>query len=205
MVNTTFLTFILGFASMGIALTTQDISAETGVSVTDVSELLSTVDTSSIDIKKWVGPLNVTEETVTSWPVFVKSYVLDEMKATFQEGLDIPLDEATKPKLKSIVPRQNNRERVEAQINRVLIDARSRHDDTHRRQLAGCRSFRCGLCATGISVAWAAALGACGAAAATEEAISAGTLTPIAAVQLTACVAGAHGLYLAGWSECLGM
>ncbi|PNP83967.1 hypothetical protein FNYG_02655 [Fusarium nygamai] len=84
-------------------------------------------------------------------------------------------------------------------------DAKIEKHADHRRRLAGCPSVRCGVCGAGLTVAYVAALTACGAAAATEEAISAGTLTPAAVVTLGACVSGAHATHVGGWTFCLSM
>lgn len=54
----------------------------------------------------------------------------------------------------SAVPkRQNNRQRVEQQVNDILNQHRREHQATRRRNSAVCRITRCNVCGAGMSVA----------------------------------------------------
>lgn len=100
---------------------------------------------------------------------------------------------------------QSNRDKLQKEIDAVIADYRAKHEADHGRRLAGCPSSRCTVCAVGLTVAYVSGLTFCGATALTEEAVSAGTLTPLALTQLGACVTLAHATYAGGWAFCIGM
>ncbi|KAF5024159.1 hypothetical protein F66182_3794 [Fusarium sp. NRRL 66182] len=101
--------------------------------------------------------------------------------------------------------RKANRAKVEAEIDDLVQNHKTNHEEQNRRELRVCPSNRCSVCAGALTATYVAAVAVCGTAAATEEAISAGALTPIAIAQLTACVGGAHAAYVGGWTFCIGM
>ncbi|KAF4461609.1 hypothetical protein FALBO_11591 [Fusarium albosuccineum] len=163
-------------AAAAALISTEQLAANLGVSPSDLSKLLSATDVSSLDITKYTKAL---ETLVDSNP-----------------------DGRTR---RSVKRQESNREKVQKEVDDRIAQYRSEHEADHGRRLAGCPSSRCGVCATGLTVAYVAGLTACGAAAVTEEAVSAGTLTPVALTQLGACVALAHSTYAGGWTFCLGM
>ncbi|KAF5589692.1 hypothetical protein FPCIR_6670 [Fusarium pseudocircinatum] len=177
-------------------LTVKDVAAKFGISETDINEILSTSDVSTINIDKWADFLDVSLKDIKSWPQSDKVAALEDVKKNLKTYMESDV---------KIEKRQDNRQKLQQEIDSKIAQYRSEHEDDHRRRLAGCPSVRCGVCGAGLTVAYVAALTACGAAAATEEAISAGTLTPAAVVTLGACVSGAHATYVGGWTFCLGM
>lgn len=183
-------------ATASALLTVKDLATKLGISETDINEILSTSDVSSINVNKWADFLDVSLKDIKSWPRSDKIAALEDVK----KNLKTYMESDTK-----IEKRQSNHQKLQQEIDSKIAQYRSEHEDDHRRRLAGCPSVRCGVCGAGLTVAYVAALTACGAAAATEEAISAGTLTPAAVVTLGACVTAAHGTYLGGWTFCLGM
>ncbi|KAF9761057.1 hypothetical protein IL306_003999 [Fusarium sp. DS 682] len=177
-------------------LTAKDVATKFSIPETDIKEILSTPDVSSINIDKWADFLDVSLKDVKSWPQSDKVAALQDVKKNIKTYMESN-NRAEK--------RQDNRQKLQKEIDAKIAQYRSEHDADHRRRLAGCPSTRCGVCGAGLTVAYVAALTACGAAAATAEAISAGTLTPAAVTALGACVAAAHGTYAGGWTFCLGM
>ncbi|KAF5723698.1 hypothetical protein FMUND_1632 [Fusarium mundagurra] len=177
-------------------LTIKDVATKLGISETDISEILSTSDVSSINVDKWADFLHVSPKDIKSWPQSAKVAALEDVKKNLKTYMESDA---------KIEKRQDNRQKLQQEIDGRIAQLRSEHEADHRRRLVGCPSFRCGICAAGLSIAYVSALTICGAAAATEEAISAGTLTPAAVVTLAACVSGAHGGYLGGWTWCIGM
>ncbi|KAG5744735.1 hypothetical protein H9Q69_010712 [Fusarium xylarioides] len=177
-------------------LTVKDMATKFGISETDISEILFTSDVSSINVDKWADFLDVSLKDIKSWPQSDKVAALEDVKKNLKTYMESD---------NKVEKRQNNRQKLQQEIDAAIAQYRSEHEDDHRRRLAGCPSIRCGVCGAGLTVAYVAALTACGASAATEEAISAGTLTPVALVTLGACVTGAHATYISGWTFCLGM
>jgi hypothetical protein len=179
----------LAFAAVAaaVALPSSDqLAAKLGVPAADVEKLLSTADVSSLDITVYTKALNVDPKEVASWSGSLKAYTLEQLQESIQSWIDNGSDKHTQ-----VAKRQaSNRDRVQAEINGLVARYRSEHEADHGRRLAGCPSTRCSVCAAGLTTVYLAALTACGAAAATEEAVSAGTLTPLAVTQLGACVAG---------------
>ncbi|KAF4344219.1 hypothetical protein FBEOM_1813 [Fusarium beomiforme] len=177
-------------------LTVKDVATKFGVPETDIKEILSTPDVSSIKIDKWADFLDVSLKDIKSWPQSDQVTALEDIK----KNLKTYMQSDTR-----IEKRQDNRQKLQQEIDSRIAQYRSEHEADHRRRLAGCPSKRCSVCGAGLTVAYVAALTGCGAAAATAEAISAGTLTPAAVTSLAACVAAAHGTYAGGWTFCLGM
>ncbi|KAF5989193.1 hypothetical protein FCOIX_51 [Fusarium coicis] len=177
-------------------LTVKDVAAKFGISETDINEILSTSDVSSIKVDKWADFLDVSLKDIKSWPQSDKVAALEDVKKNLKTYMESDA---------KIEKRQDNRQKLQREIDAKIAQYRSEHEADHRRRLAGCPSVRCGVCGAGLTVAYVAALTGCGAAAATEEAISAGTLTPAAVVTLGACVSAAHATYVGGWTFCLGM
>ncbi|KAF4991797.1 hypothetical protein FDECE_13908 [Fusarium decemcellulare] len=174
------------------------LAANLGVPAADIEELLSTTDVSSLDITKYTKALQVKPENVAGWAESLKTTALEQLQDRVQTYVDEAGSKVTKRQ-------QSNREKVQAEVDGLIAKYRSDHEEDHRRRLAGCPSNRCTVCATSLTVAYVAALTACGAAAVTEEAISSGFLAALAITQLGACVTGASGVYTSGWSYCLGM
>ncbi|KAF4984610.1 hypothetical protein FDECE_17049 [Fusarium decemcellulare] len=181
--------------------TRKELSTEFGVSEGDIDDLLSMTDISSIDITKWSKAMHLDAKEVESWPKSVKTSALEEIKDTVQVAVDFQLDGSTK----TVKRQQTNRQKVEQEVDGIIAQHRADHETDHRRRLTSCKSARCIVCASGLSVAYVGSLAVCGTAALTEEAISAGALTPVAAVQLGGCVTTASGVYGSGWAFCLGM
>ncbi|EMT68932.1 hypothetical protein NOF04DRAFT_6990 [Fusarium oxysporum II5] len=177
-------------------LTVKDVATKFGISETDIDEILSTSDVSTINVDKWADFLDVSLKDIKSWPQSDKVAALEDVKKNLKTYM------ASGAKIEK---RQGNLQKLQQEIDAKIAQYRSEHEADHRRRLAGCPSIRCGVCGGGLTVAYVAALTACGAAAATEEAISAGTLTPAAVVSLGACVTAAHATYASGWTFCLGM
>ncbi|EXA29870.1 hypothetical protein FOVG_18678 [Fusarium oxysporum f. sp. pisi HDV247] len=194
----------LTFAAVAAAVvlpSSDEVAAKLGIPAVDVNELLSTTDVSSLDITKYAKALNIDPKEVSSWPDSVKAYTLEQLHDSIQSWIENGSDERTQ-----VAKRQNsNRDRVQAEVNGLIARYRSEHEADHGRRLGGCPSTRCSVCAAALTATYLAALTACGAASVTEEAISAGTLTPLAVTQLGACVGAAHGTYAGGWTFCLGM
>lgn len=189
-------------AAAAAALTlTEQLAGNLGVPAYDVDELLSATDVSSLDITKYTKALKVNPEEVASWSESLKISALEQLQEHIQTWVDYNPDSGTQVAKRQ----QSNRDKVQAEADELIERYRRDHEADHRRRLAGCPTNRCTVCATGLTVAYVAGLTACGAAAVTEEAISAGTLTPIAVTQLGACVALAHSTYAGGWTFCLGM
>ncbi|EWG35861.1 hypothetical protein FVEG_00062 [Fusarium verticillioides 7600] len=161
-------------------LTVKEIATKFSIPEANINELLSASDVSTISVEKWADFLHTSSKEIRSWTQSAKTAALEEIKVEFKTYMENDTD--TK-----------------------LVKRTDAHEADHRRRLAGCPSARCGVCAAGLTIAYVTALTACGAAALTEEAISAGTLTPVAVVQLGACVGLAHGTYIGGWTFCLGM
>ncbi|KAF5012273.1 hypothetical protein FDECE_1654 [Fusarium decemcellulare] len=183
-------------AAAAALLSTEQLAGNLGLPAPDVDELLSTTDLSSLDITKYAGALKVSPKEIASWSESLKVTALEQLQERIQ----------TYAGTTTVVKRQqSNRDKVQAEVDELIANYRSDHEADHGRRLAGCPTNRCTVCATGLTVAYVAALTTCGAAAVTEEAISAGTLTPIAVTQLGACVALAHSTYAGGWTFCLGM
>ncbi|KAF4961204.1 hypothetical protein FGADI_441 [Fusarium gaditjirri] len=177
-------------------LTVKDVATKFGISETDINEILSTSDVSSINVDKWADFLDVSLKDIKSWPQSGKVAALEDVK----KNLKTYMESGAK-----VEKRQDNRQKLQQEIDAKIAQYRSEHESDHRRRLAGCPTVRCGVCGAGLTVAYVAALTACGSAAATAEAISAGTLTPAALVSLGACVSAAHATYVGGWTFCLGM
>ncbi|KAH7114935.1 hypothetical protein B0J13DRAFT_655663 [Dactylonectria estremocensis] len=189
-------------AAAAAALTSMEqLAANLGVPAYDVDELLSATDVSSLDITKYTKAMKVDPEEVASWSKSLKISALEQLQEGIQTWVDYNPDSRTQVAKRQ----QSNRDKVQEEVNELIAKRRRDHESDHGRRLAGCPTNRCTVCATGLTVAYVAALTACGAAAVTEETISAGTLTPIAVTQLGACVALAHSTYAGGWTFCLGM
>ncbi|KAG9508319.1 hypothetical protein J7337_001883 [Fusarium musae] len=184
--------------AVAASLTLKEIATKFSIPEANINELLSASDVSTISAEKWADFLHTSSKEIRSWTQSAKTAALEEIKVEFKTYMEADTD--TK-----LAKRQSNRDKVQTEINNRIATYRSEHEADHRRRLAGCPSVRCGVCAAGLTVAYVTALTACGAAALTEEAISAGTLTPVAVVQLGACVGLAHGTYIGGWTFCLGM
>ncbi|KAF5713073.1 hypothetical protein FMUND_8092 [Fusarium mundagurra] len=178
------------------SLTVKEVATEFSIPEANINELLSASDMSTISVDKWADFLHTSSKDIRSWSQSDKTAALEEIKVEFKTYME------TDTKL---AKRESNRDKVQREINNRIASYRSAHDADHRRRLAGCPSARCAVCAAGLTIAYATGLTACGAAALTEEAISVGTLTPVAVVQLGACVGLAHGTYIGGWTFCLGM
>jgi Skp family chaperone for outer membrane proteins len=177
-------------------LTVKDVATKFGISETDIKEILSASDVSSINVDKWADFLDVSLKDIKSWPQSDKVAALKDVKKNLKTYMESDA---------RVEKRQDNRQKLQQEIDAKIAQYRYEHEADHRRRLAGCPSVRCGVCGAGLTVAYVAALTACGAAAATAEAISAGTLTPAAVVSLGACVSAAHATYVGGWTFCLGM
>ncbi|KAF5636129.1 hypothetical protein F52700_5443 [Fusarium sp. NRRL 52700] len=177
-------------------LTVKEVSTKLGISETNINEILSTSDVSSIDVDKWADFLDVSLQDIKSWPKSDKVAALEDIKKNLKTYMKSTA---------MVEKRQSNQQKVQQEIDSRIAQYRADHEADHRRRLLGCPSVRCGVCGAGLTIAYVAGLGACGAAAATEEAISAGTLTPAAVATLAACVSGVHGVYISGWTFCLGM
>ncbi|KAF5007472.1 hypothetical protein FDECE_6203 [Fusarium decemcellulare] len=189
-------------AAAAALISTEQLAANLGVSPSDLSKLLSATDVSSLDITKYTKALEVDPEELASWPESLKISTLEKLQDRVQTLVDSNPDGRTR---RSVKRQESNREKVQKEVDDRIAQYRSEHESDHGRRLAGCPSSRCGVCAAGLTVAYVAGLTACGAAAVTEEAVSAGTLTPVALTQLGACVALAHSTYAGGWTFCLGM
>ncbi|KAF4450149.1 hypothetical protein F53441_6667 [Fusarium austroafricanum] len=182
-------------ATATAALTVKEVATTFNIPEANIKELLSASDISTINIDKWADFLHVSSKDIESWSRSDKVAALEGAKKDFKTYMETD----TK------VEKRDNRQKLQKEIDGRIAQYRSNHDSDHRRRLAGCPSARCGVCAAGLTLAYVTALTGCGAAAVTEEAISAGTLTPVAVTQLAACVGLAHGTYIGGWSFCLGM
>ncbi|KAM5527625.1 hypothetical protein FOXYSP1_19987 [Fusarium oxysporum f. sp. phaseoli] len=194
----------LAFASVTAAaalFSTEQLAANLGVSADDVDKLLSAADVSSLDIHKYTKAMKVDRTEVASWSESLKTSALEQL----QDRIKIWVEDIPDSRTRAVKRQESNRDKVQKEIDELIANYRTKHEDDHRRRLAGCPTTRCSVCAAGLTVAYVAGLTACGTAAATEEAISAGTLTPIAVTQLGACVALAHSTYAGGWTFCLGM
>ncbi|PNP85060.1 hypothetical protein FNYG_01585 [Fusarium nygamai] len=192
---------IWAFATaVAASLTVKEIATKFSIPEANINELLSASDISTISVEKWADFLHTTSKDIRSWSQSAKTAALEEIKVEFKTYMETDKETDTK-----LAKRQSNREKVQREIDSRIAAYRSAHEADHRRRLAGCPSVRCGVCAAGLTVAYVTALTGCGATALTEEAISAGTLTPVAVVQLGACVGLAHGTYIGGWTFCLGM
>ncbi|KAL7756648.1 hypothetical protein ACKLNR_013641 [Fusarium oxysporum f. sp. zingiberi] len=177
-------------------LTVKNVATKFGVPETDIKEILSTSDISTINVDKWADFLDVSLKDIKSWPQSDKVAALEDVKKNLKTYMESDA---------KVEKRQDNRQKLQQEIDAKIAQYRSEHEADHRRRLAGCPTVRCGVCGAGLTVAYVAALTACGSAAATAEAISAGTLTPAAVVSLGACVSAAHATYVGGWTFCLGM
>ncbi|KPM44170.1 hypothetical protein AK830_g2340 [Neonectria ditissima] len=195
--------FALAAAAAAVAAltSTEQLAANLGLPTYEVDELLSATDVSSLDITKYAKALKVDPEEIASWPESLKTSALEQLQERIQTWVDENADSRTQVTRRQ----QSNQEKVQAEVDELIANYRSDHEADHGRRLTGCPTNRCTVCATGLTVAYVAALTACGAAAVTEEAVSAGTLTPIAVTQLGACVTLAHSTYAGGWTFCLGM
>ncbi|KAH7156063.1 hypothetical protein EDB81DRAFT_840273 [Dactylonectria macrodidyma] len=194
--------FALSVATATALKSTKELPTELGVPPSDVDELLSTADVSSIDITKWSKAMKVDSEEAEDWPEPLKVLALEQIKETVQEAVD---SEPETPSKRVAKRQETNLQKVQKQVDGIIAGYRSDHDADHRRRLAGCKSARCIVCGAGLSVAYVGSMVACDGAVVTEEAISAGALTPVAVVQVGACVTTASGVYGSGWSFCLGM
>ncbi|KAI3580308.1 hypothetical protein IWW34DRAFT_910232 [Fusarium oxysporum f. sp. albedinis] len=177
-------------------LTVKNVATKFGVPETDIKEILSTSDISTINVDKWADFLDVSLKDIKSWPQSDKVAALEDVKKNLKTYMESDA---------KVEKRQDNRQKLQQETDAKIAQYRSEHEADHRRRLAGCPIVRCGVCGAGLTVAYVAALTACGSAAATAEAISAGTLTPAAVVFLGACVSAAHATYVGGWTFCLGM
>lgn len=156
--------------------------------------------------------MKVDLDSMSPCPESLKALALEEINETIQATADnIPgdalVDTARIDKSKRRARRQNDRQRVEQQVNDIFNQHRREHEATHRRSLAVCRIDRCNVCGAGISVAYVGALqvGACGVGVMTEEVILSGTLSSLAIAQLSARVTTAGGSYASGWTSCASM
>ncbi|KAK7397768.1 hypothetical protein QQX98_012860 [Neonectria punicea] len=189
----------LAFATVAAAVLslTDQLATNLGLPAYDVEELLSTTDVSSLDITKYTKALGVEPEDVANWSESLRTTALEQLQDRVQTYVNEVGSKVTKRQ-------QSNRDKVQAEVDGLIENYRAEHEADHGRRLGGCPSTRCNVCATGLSVAYVAALTACGAAAVTEEAISSGFLAALAITQLGACVTGASGVYTSGWAYCLG-
>ncbi|KPM41463.1 hypothetical protein AK830_g5075 [Neonectria ditissima] len=190
----------LAFATIVAAVLplTDHLAANLGLAASDMEKLLSTTDVSSLDITKYTKALNVKPEDVATWTESLKTAALEQLQDSVQAYIDEAGSSVTKRQ-------QSNQEKVQAEVDELIAKYRTDHEADHGRRLSGCPSNSCTVCATALTVAYAASLTACGAAAVTEEAISSGFLAALAITQLGACVSGASGVYTGGWAYCLGM
>ncbi|KAK7420366.1 hypothetical protein QQX98_002789 [Neonectria punicea] len=190
----------LAFAAVAAALSsTEQLASNLGLPSYDVDELLSAADVSSLDITKYTKALKVDPEEIANWPESLKISALEQLQDNIQTWIEY------NPGSRTVRRQESNRDKVQKEVDELIAQRRSEHETDHGRRLAGCPTNRCTVCATGLTVAYVAGLTGCGAAAVTEEAVSAGTLTPVAVTQLGACVALAHSTYAGGWTFCLGM
>ncbi|KAF4503487.1 hypothetical protein FAGAP_268 [Fusarium agapanthi] len=133
-------------------LTVKDIATKFGISETDINEILSTSDVSSINVDKWADFLDVSLKDIKSWPQSDKVAALEDVKKNLKTYMESDA---------KVEKRQDNHQKLQQEIDAKIAQYRSEHEDDHRRRLAGCHSVRCGVCDAGLTVAYVAALTAC--------------------------------------------
>ncbi|KAL0941653.1 uncharacterized protein CTRU02_204416 [Colletotrichum truncatum] len=164
----------------------QDVAPAWGVSPEEVSKLLSSSNTSDIDVQNWIHPFGVNFGDQLAWDEETKNTYLMDLKLILKENLG---NEMSK--------RQTNaaREAVKSASRRALGERDSRHRrlidlSCDKRSKTACLVCK-GLC----GVAYVSADGLCSAAALTAAAGSGGTLTAPAGIALAGCLGLATSAY----------
>ncbi|KAG7406754.1 hypothetical protein Forpe1208_v014069 [Fusarium oxysporum f. sp. rapae] len=101
-------------------LTVKDVATKFGIPETDIKEILSTSDVSTINSDK-VAALEDVKNAL-------KTYMESDAK---------------------VEKRQDNRQKLQQEIDAKIAQYRSEHEADHRRRLAGCPTVRCGVCGAG--------------------------------------------------------
>ncbi|KAK2925895.1 hypothetical protein FoTM2_014264 [Fusarium oxysporum f. sp. vasinfectum] len=89
-------------------LTVKDVATKFGIPETDIKEILSTSDISTINVDKWADFLDVSLKDIKSWPQSDKVAALEDVKKNLKTYMETDA---------KVEKRQDNRQKLQQEID----------------------------------------------------------------------------------------